>query len=99
MYTLKVSYGDVDAPEDEEAKYEILGTYKTWDEACEAAQVEYHAILCDLAGEATICVGETEGSCDSYYITYGYYYDGGELDSDYAGYCYGYDHYYRVVIE
>ena len=95
MYTLKVSYGYVDEPET--SKFEILGTYKTHHNACEAAQVEFNAILCDFAADANICVGETGGSCDNYYITYGYYYDG-ELDNDYAGYCHGYDQYYYISV-
>ena len=36
MYTIKVSYGDV-GDEPEMATAEILGTYESLDEACEAA--------------------------------------------------------------
>lgn len=87
MYTLKVSYGYVDEPA--EATTEILGTYKTRDEAVEAAQDKFRAIVGDLR---EICFGEIEGSRCKCYVTYGYY--DANLDCLLAGY----DHYYYISI-
>ena len=69
MYTLKVSYGYVDDPET--ATTEILGTYEIWDEAAEAAEDKFRAIVDDLAGECDTCYGEMEGSQYDYYVTDG----------------------------
>ena len=91
MYKVKVSYGrDIDEPEDDEATVEILGTYKTWDEACEAAEKKYDTIKdCIVHSGAYVCDAWT---CpDTYYVSYGY-----------VDIVLGYidpEHYYKVVIE
>ena len=75
MYTLKMSYGDVD-DEPEMATVEILGTYKTLDEAVKAAEDKFDAIMdrlgdgCDDCDE--LCFGNIERGCGDYYVTYGY---------------------------
>ena len=66
MYTLKVSYGDVDAPET--AKFEILGTYKTWDEAAEVAENKFSIILDDLRGDTYLCPCDIPGSQYNYWV-------------------------------
>ena len=58
MYTLKVSYGVDDKPE--MATVEIFGTYKTWDEACEAAQSKFDTIKERLCNDPDICIDEDE---------------------------------------
>ena len=68
MYTLKVAYGYVDEPE--MATVEILGTYETRDEAVEAAQDKFRAIVDDLSD---VCFGEIEGGRNKCYVTYGSY--------------------------
>ena len=74
MYTLKLSHGDVDEPETWTA--EILGTYESLDEACEAAEREFDAIMdrlgddCDDCDE--LCFGNIERGCGDCYVTYGY---------------------------
>ena len=70
MYTLKVSYGDCGV-EPETATTEILGTYESLDEACEAARRRFDAIM------DHICVidtrfGEIERGRCRYYVSYGY---------------------------
>ena len=87
MYTVKVSYGYVDEPE--MATTEILGTYKTRDEACEAAQDKFNAIVGDLSG---IRFGEIEGGRYNCYVTYGYY------DPELCRLFAGYDHYYYISV-
>ena len=89
MYTLKVSYGDVD-DEPEMATTEILGTYGSWDEACEAARRKFDAIMELLGDNFEIRFGELEESLDNYYVTYGYY-------DDEIG-CVDNEHYYRVSV-
>ena len=90
MYTLKVSYGYVDEPE--MALTETLGTYETWDEACEAAKDKFLAIMADLRGNADICVGDIAGSQYDYYVTYGdSVCKSGRVTS-------GYDYYYYVTV-
>ena len=89
MYTLKVSYGDVD-DEPETATVEILGTYGSWDEACEAAKSKFDAIMELLGDNFEIRFGEIEGSLDNYYVTYGYY-------DDEIG-CVDNEHYYMVSV-
>ena len=70
MYAIKVSYGDYD-DEPEMATAEILGTYRSLDEACEAAKSRFDAIM------EHICVIDTRfsdierGRC-RYYVSYGY---------------------------
>ena len=84
MYTLKVSYGYVDEPE--MATTELLGTYKSRDEASQAAQEKFNAINDGRCGDLEIRYGELESSHDNYYVTYGYF----------AGYT---RYYYISVIE
>ena len=74
MYTLKMSYGDVDEPET--ATVEILGTYKTWYAADWAARDKFDAIMerlgddCDDCDE--LCFDDIGRGCGDYYVTYGY---------------------------
>ena len=67
MYTLKVSYGDVDEPET--ATVEYLGTYETRDEAVKVAQDKF----CAIVGDADVCFGEVKGGQYKCYVTYGDY--------------------------
>ena len=90
MYVVNVSYGDVDEPE--MAKVEILGTYKTRDEACEAAEDKFHVILERLGNDHDIHFFDVSASFDDYSVIYGY------IDPK-LGYVYN-EQYYRVnVIE
>ena len=66
MYTLKVSHGYVDEPEP--ATTEILGTYETWDEATEAAEDKFEAILDDLRGGTYLCHYDIPGSQYNYRV-------------------------------
>ena len=72
MYTLNVSYGDVDA-EPEMALTETLGTYETLDEACEAAEDKFDAILERLGDAPDIHYYDIVACYDSHYVIYGYY--------------------------
>ena len=86
MYTLKVSYGYVDEPET--ATTDMLGTYETWDEACEAAESKFDAIMEDLSGNTDICFGDIAGSQYDYYVTYGdHNCESGRVFSGYDYYC------------
>ena len=71
MYTLNVSYGDVDA-EPEMATVETLGTYKTLDEACEAAEDKFRAIMESLGDAPDIHYYDIAASYDNHYVIYGY---------------------------
>ena len=71
MYTIKVSYGDVD-DEPEMATTDILGTYETWDEACEAAADKFDAIKERLCDDLEVRCHGLEASFDSYCVIYGY---------------------------
>ena len=75
MYIVKVSYGD-DIDEPELATVETLGTYKTLDEACEAAESKFAAIMDRLGDDGDdcdkLCLGDVERGCGDYYVTYGY---------------------------
>lgn len=90
MYTLKVSYGYVDEPE--MATTDILGTYRSRDEACEAAQRKFDAINERLGDGLEVRYGEIDGSCDNCYVTYGYY------DANLGRLPTGYDRYYYVSV-
>ena len=90
MYTLKMSYGDV-GDEPEMATTDILGTYESLDEACEAAQSEFSAIMGRLGDDPEVCVGAAEACLDDYYVTYGC------VDYE-LGYNLGYEHYYRLFV-
>ena len=92
MYTLKVSYGYVDEPD--MATTEILGTYKSHDETCEAAQSKFDSINECLGDDLEVRFGGIEGGSRYCYVTYGYY------DAKLGRLVAGYDHYYMVrVIE
>ena len=79
MYTLKMSYGDY-GDEPEMATVEILGTYKTLDEACEAAKSKFDAIMGRIC-EIDTRFGEIVRDRCRYYVSYGhvelneYYYE------------------------
>ena len=91
MYTLKVSYGDVD-DEPEMATVAILGTYESLDAACDAAKSKFDAIMDNLRGDTDICFGDIAGSQYDYYVTYGdSVYKSGRVTS-------GYDYYYYVSV-
>ena len=70
MYTLNVSYGDYDEPE--MATTETLGTYKTLDEACEAAESKFDAIMERLGDDPDRHFYDIVGSVDVHYVIYGY---------------------------
>ena len=89
MYTLKVSYGDVD-DEPETATVEILGTYGSWDEACEAAKSKFDAIMELLGDDLDIRLHEIEASRYDYYVIYGYF------DPELG--CVDNEHYYMVSV-
>ena len=90
MYTLKVSYGYVDEPE--MALTETLGTYETWDEACEAAEDKFLAIMADLRGDTDTCYGEIEGS------QYDYYVEEGDRNVESGRVFSGYDYFCQVAV-
>ena len=71
MYTLNVSSGDVDA-EPEMALTETLGTYKTLDEACEAAASKFAAIMERLGDDPDIHYYDIVACYDNHYVIYGY---------------------------
>ena len=91
MYMLKVSYGDVD-DEPEMATVETLDTYKTLDEACEAAEDKFLAIMGDLRGDTDTCYGEIDGSQYDYYVT------DGDHDVEYGRVFSGHDYYCQVSV-
>lgn len=66
MYTVKVYCRVDDKPE--MARDEILGTYKTWDEATEVAQIEFDAIKECIYNDPDIHFNEDEDRviCFSY---------------------------------
>ena len=70
MYTLELSYGDVDEPE--MATTDILGTYESLDEACEAAKSKFDAIMERLDDDHDIHFRATDTYPDNYYVIYGY---------------------------
>ena len=91
MYAIKLSYGDV-GDEPEMATAEIIGTYESLDEACEAAESKFDAILERLTGGEDICFGAVESGCCDHYVTYGdSVYKSGRVSS-------GYDYYYMVNV-
>ena len=71
MYVVNVSYGDCDA-EPELATVETLGTYKTLDEACEAAADKFNAIM-ERIDDVDLRCREVKESRYDYYVVYGYY--------------------------
>ena len=71
MYAIKVAYGYV-GDEPEMATIDILGSYETWDEACEAAEDKFDAIKERLCDDLEVRVHGLEASFDSYYVIYGY---------------------------
>lgn len=74
MYTLKMYYGDVE-DEPEMATVEVLGTYESLDEACEAAQSKFDAIMELLVDgdDGDLSFDDIERDCGDYYVSYGYY--------------------------
>ena len=82
MYTLKVSNGYVDEPET--VTVEVIGSYKTLDEAVEAAEDKFEALLDDYTDDCETCFGEVERGFGSHYATYGAY--DAELGRVFAGY-------------
>ena len=90
MYVVNVSYGYVAEPE--LATTELLGTYKSRDEACEAAQSKFNAINARLGNDLEVRFGAIEGNYCKCCVTYGYY--DANLDCLLAGY----DHYYYVSV-
>ena len=91
MYMLKESFGDVDV-DDEPDVVEILGTYESLDEACEAAESEFDAIMERLGDPDCdeVRFGDIVRSCGDCYVTYGY------RDCE-IGYVLE-EHYYRVYV-
>ena len=93
MYTLKLSYGDVDEPEPWTT--EILGIYESLDEACKAADSEFEAIMGRLGDDChnrdKLCFGNVERGCGDCYVTYGY------RDCELVG-CVLRGYYYRVYV-
>ena len=90
MYMLKVSYGYVDEPET--ATTDMIGAYKTLDEACEVAASKFDAIKGLLCNDLEIRFGELSACLDNYYVTYGY------LDPEFGRAYAGYDHYYYISV-
>lgn len=66
MFKAKVVYGYRDEPETDTT--EILGTYETWDEATEAAEDKFEAILDDLRGGTYLCPYDIPGSQYNYRV-------------------------------
>ena len=89
MYTLKMSYGDVD-DEPEMATVEALGNYESLDEACEAAEREFDDIMECLDDDETRFYAIERG-CGDYYVSYGFV----ELELGYVLDA----HYYRVYVD
>ena len=71
MYVVNVSYGDV-GDEPEMALTETLGTYKTLDDACEAAASKFDEIKERLCDDLEVRFHGLEASFDNYYVIYGY---------------------------
>ena len=69
MYAIKVSYGDY-GDEPAMATAEILGTYESLDEACEAAKSKFDAIMRRIC-EYDTRFGEIERGRCRYYVLYG----------------------------
>ena len=71
MYMLKWSFGDVD---DEPDAVEILGTYANLDEACEAAESKFAAIMerLDDVDCDEVRFDDIERGRGNYYVSYGY---------------------------
>ena len=91
MYTVRVSYGYVE-DEPEMATIDIIGTYETWDEACEAANSKFRAIMERLSGDTNICFGDMASSQYDHYVTYG------DHDVESGRVVWGYDYYYYVSV-
>ena len=88
MYTLKMSYGEtVDEPAS--ATVEILGTYESLDEACEAAKSKFDEIM-DFLDDIETRFNEIKESRYEYYVSYGFI----ELELGYVNN----EHYYMVSV-
>ena len=70
MYMLKESYGYVDEPETWAT--EVIGTYESLDEACEATESKFDAIMERLGDDCELCYDDIERGCGDCYVTYGY---------------------------
>jgi len=90
MYTLKMSYGDVDEPETETV--EILGSYEDEAEALKAAENKFFEAAEYFIDPCEARVGEVKESPYRYYVTYG------PID-EYGTVVYGYNNYYAVVVK
>ena len=88
MYTLKVSYGDVD-DEPEMATVDICGTYESRDEAVKAAESKFDAIM-ERLDDIETRFDAIETSPYRYYVSYGFI----ELE---LGYVLD-EHYYEVEV-
>lgn len=88
MYTLKVSYGDVD-DEPEMATVDICGTYESLDEAAKAAASKFNDIM-ECLDDVETRFDVVETSPYKYYVSYGYI----ELE---LGYVLD-EQYYRVTV-
>ena len=74
MYTIKVSYGDYDDIEGPEPDVvETLGTYESLDEACDAAEDKFYAIVARLSEAFDARCDEIKTCRDNHCIRYGYY--------------------------
>ena len=82
MYRIKVSHGYVDEPET--WTVEVIGSYANREEAAEAAESKFRAVLEDIVDSCEDCFGEVESSLYSHYATYGAY--DFELGDVFAGY-------------
>ena len=69
MYTLKMSYGDVDEPETETV--EILGTYEDEGEALKAAEDKFAEVMESIYDPCEVWFGEVKTSPYRYYVNYG----------------------------
>ena len=92
MYMLKLTHGDVDEPEPWTT--EILGIYESLDEACEATESKFGAIMDRLGDDCDdcdrLCYDNIERSGCDCYVSYGYY------DCELG--CVLREYYYRVYV-
>ena len=88
MYKLKESLGDVDEPETWTT--EVIGTYKSLDEACEAAESKFAAIMDRIGDASDVYSAYAERGCGDCYVTYGHY------DCELG--CVLMEYYYRVYV-
>ena len=86
MYMVSVYYGDYGdyGVEPEMSTVEILGIYKSLDEACSAAKRNFDATM-ETFGDLEMRCRKVKRSRYDYSVVYGYYYPelGGVFDEDY----------------